>query len=67
MRRWAWLAFGATLLLAVGAQAQTLERVRASGTFKIGFREDAEPFSFKDREAIIGTDDWLERDARYAA
>jgi ABC-type amino acid transport substrate-binding protein len=48
MRRLAWLAFGATLLLAVGAQAQTLERVRASGTFKIGFREDAEPFSFKD-------------------
>jgi ABC-type amino acid transport substrate-binding protein len=36
------------MLLAVGAQAQTLERVRANGTFKIGFREDAEPFSFKD-------------------
>ena len=50
MRRLAWLAFGATLLLAVGAQAQTLERVRASSTFKIGFREDAEPFSFKDRQ-----------------
>ena len=50
MRRLAWLAFGATLLLAVGAQAQTLERVRTSSTFKIGFREDAEPFSFKDRQ-----------------
>jgi hypothetical protein len=41
MRRLAWLAFGATLLLAVGAQAQTLERVRATGTFKLGFREPA--------------------------
>ena len=50
MWRLAWLAFGATLLLAVGAQAQTLERVRASSTFKIGFREDAEPFSFKDTQ-----------------
>ena len=50
MRRLAWLAFGATLLLALGAQAQTLERVRATGTFKIGFREDAEPFSFKDAQ-----------------
>jgi hypothetical protein len=39
MRRLAWLAFNATLLLAVGAQAQTLERVRATGTFRIGFRE----------------------------
>ena len=45
--RLAWLTFGATLLLVAGAQAQTLERVRATGTFKIGFREDAAPFSFK--------------------
>jgi polar amino acid transport system substrate-binding protein/glutamate/aspartate transport system substrate-binding protein len=45
MRR--WLTCCATLLLAAGAQAQTLERVRDSGTFKIGFREDAAPFSFK--------------------
>src|SRR5262245_19664384 len=50
MRRLAWLAFGATLLLAVGAQAQTLERVHASGTFNMGFREDAEPCSFKDSQ-----------------
>jgi ABC-type amino acid transport substrate-binding protein len=48
MRRLAWLTFGATLLLIAGAQAQTLERVRTSGTFKIGFREDAAPFSYKD-------------------
>ena len=47
MRRLAWLTFGAALVLAAGAQAQTLERVRASGTFKIGYREDAAPFSFK--------------------
>jgi ABC-type amino acid transport substrate-binding protein len=48
MRRLAWLTVGATLLLAVGVQAQTLERVQGSGTFKIGYREDAAPFSFKD-------------------
>jgi ABC-type amino acid transport substrate-binding protein len=47
MRRLAWLTFGAALLLAAGAHAQTLERVRASGAFKIGYREDAAPFSFK--------------------
>jgi ABC-type amino acid transport substrate-binding protein len=47
MRRLAWLTFGAALLLAAGAHAQTLERVRATGTFKIGYREDAAPFSFK--------------------
>ena len=37
----------ASLLLAAGAQAQTLERVRESGTFKIGYREDAAPFAYK--------------------
>ena len=31
-----WLTFAAVFLLALGAQAQTLERVRESGTFKIG-------------------------------
>jgi ABC-type amino acid transport substrate-binding protein len=45
--RLAWLTFGAALLLVAGAQAQTLERVRSSGSFKIGFREDAAPFSYK--------------------
>ncbi len=30
------------------AAAQTLEGVRESGVFKIGFREDAAPFSYKD-------------------
>jgi ABC-type amino acid transport substrate-binding protein len=39
----------ALLLLAVGAQAQTLERVRATGTFKIGYRTDAAPFAYKDQ------------------
>ncbi len=32
---------------AAAAQAQTLERVRASGTFKIGYRVDAEPYAYK--------------------
>jgi polar amino acid transport system substrate-binding protein/glutamate/aspartate transport system substrate-binding protein len=35
------------LLLAEGAQAQTLERIRDTGTFKLGYREDAAPFSFR--------------------
>ena len=48
MMRLVWLTFAAVSLLATGGQAQTLERVRETGTFKIGFREDAAPFSFKD-------------------
>jgi ABC-type amino acid transport substrate-binding protein len=47
MPRLAWLTFVATVLLAAGVQAQTLERIRDSGTFRIGYREDAAPFSFK--------------------
>jgi polar amino acid transport system substrate-binding protein/glutamate/aspartate transport system substrate-binding protein len=38
----------ASLLLAAGVQAQTLERVRESGSFKIGYRTDAAPFAYKD-------------------
>jgi len=38
----------AALLLAAGAQAQTLERVRESGAFRIGYRTDAAPFAYKD-------------------
>jgi SAM-dependent methyltransferase len=45
--RTAWLTFGALLWLAASAQAQTLERVRDTGIFKIGYREDAAPFSFR--------------------
>ena len=48
MMRLVWLTFAAVFLLATGAQAQTLERVRETGTFKIGYREDAAPFSFRD-------------------
>jgi polar amino acid transport system substrate-binding protein/glutamate/aspartate transport system substrate-binding protein len=47
MPRLAWLTFAATVLLAAGVQAQTLERIRDTGTFRIGYREDAAPFSFK--------------------
>lgn len=50
----AGLAAAALILLAavagppVAAQAQTLERIRESGTFRIGYREDAAPFAYKD-------------------
>ena len=36
------------LVLASHATAQTLERIAATGVLKIGFREDARPFSYRD-------------------
>jgi polar amino acid transport system substrate-binding protein/glutamate/aspartate transport system substrate-binding protein len=48
MARLVWLTYAAFLLIGVGAQAQTLERIRDTGTFRLGYREDAAPFSFKD-------------------
>ena len=47
MARLVWLTFAATVLVVAGVQAQTLERIRDTGTFKIGYREDAAPFSFR--------------------
>jgi len=47
MARLAWLTMTLMLLPAAWAQAQTLERIRETGTFKLGYREDAAPFSFK--------------------
>ncbi len=45
---WATAAIVAGLLQAASpAFAQTLERISATGVFKIGYREDARPFSFK--------------------
>ncbi len=43
-------ALAALLVLGATAEAQTLERVRSSGTFKIGYREDASPFSYRDAQ-----------------
>ena len=48
MARLAWLTITGILVFAVGAEAQTLERIRDTATFKIGYREDAAPFAFKD-------------------
>ena len=43
-----WLMAAAAVVMVAGAtQAQTLERIKDSGTFKIGYREDALPFSYK--------------------
>jgi len=47
MKRLVILTILAAVSLSTQAMAQTLEQVRSSGVFKIGFREDAEPFSFK--------------------
>jgi ABC-type amino acid transport substrate-binding protein len=46
--RQAWLGLILCALAAAGAQAQTLERIRDSGSFRIGYREDAAPYSHKD-------------------
>lgn len=47
MRRLSGIFFLATFLVLGGASADTLERIRDTGVFKIGYREDAAPFSFK--------------------
>ena len=48
MRRQAWLSLILGVLAAAGAQAQTLDRIRDSGSFRIGYREDAAPYSYED-------------------
>jgi polar amino acid transport system substrate-binding protein/glutamate/aspartate transport system substrate-binding protein len=45
--RHAWIV-AVALVLPLAAQAQTLERIRDSGVLKIGYREDAAPYSYKD-------------------
>ena len=42
--RWLLLA---VLVTTSTAHAATLDRVREDGTFRIGFREDAAPFSYR--------------------
>jgi ABC-type amino acid transport substrate-binding protein len=44
--RHAWIVAGA-LVLPMSVAAQTLERVRDTGVLKIGYREDAAPYSYK--------------------
>ncbi len=49
VRRLIATALAAVVTLgAAAAEAQTLERVRSSGTFTIGYREDAAPFAYQD-------------------
>ena len=48
---------------AIGAMERTLEAIRRDGH---SGALDGEMVSFREREAIIGTDDWLERDKTYA-
>ena len=47
MKRLFILTILAAVSVSTQAMAQTLEEVRKTGVFKIGFREDAAPFSFK--------------------
>lgn len=44
------LSLLATALLALPATAQTLERIRATGELKLGYRTDAAPLSFADAQ-----------------
>lgn len=41
------VAVGGAMLVSVGANAGALDRARDSGIFKIGYRTDAAPYSFK--------------------
>ncbi len=41
------LAVGGALLLSTGANAGALDQVRETGVFKIGYRTDAAPYSYK--------------------
>lgn len=47
MKRWFLLALVGAITFSLPAVAGTLDRVKDSGEFKIGYREDAAPFSFK--------------------
>lgn len=46
MRLFAKTLFLAVLLVSQGAFAQTLDRIKKSGEIKIGYRQDAAPYSF---------------------
>lgn len=48
MRRHACVTLLLSMLAVAGAQAQTLDRIRDDGSFRIGYREDAAPYSYKD-------------------
>jgi polar amino acid transport system substrate-binding protein/glutamate/aspartate transport system substrate-binding protein len=48
MRSTLLLVAASLLLLSGGGQAATLDRVKESNTFRIGYRSDAPPFAFKD-------------------
>ena len=37
-------------LTSQAAAAATLERIRSSGTFRIGYRADAKPYSYQDEQ-----------------
>jgi len=47
------LCAAAFFTLATAAEAATLERIRDSGTIKLGYRDDAAPFSFVDKDKRI--------------
>jgi polar amino acid transport system substrate-binding protein len=42
------LAFGLSLGLAPAAESDTLDKIKAAGKVVLGYREDANPFAFKD-------------------
>src|SRR5262249_11918638 len=46
MRRFMWVIVAAALVVAPAVEAGTLDRVRDTGVFKIGYRTDAPPFSY---------------------
>jgi ABC-type amino acid transport substrate-binding protein len=45
--------FGTALLLSLPAASATLDRIKEAGTITFGYREGAQPFSFKDRQGKV--------------
>lgn len=51
-RRTALFLSAFALLFSVAAQAATLDRIRDSGVIRLGYREDAAPFSYADQAGL---------------
>jgi ABC-type amino acid transport substrate-binding protein len=53
LARHALVALAAAASLAAAAASPTLDRIKATGTLQLAYREGAEPFSFKDRDGRV--------------
>src|SRR5260221_6989755 len=62
-RGWGMAGFAAIALLATGASAQTLERIKERGKIVVGVKADYKPFGFRDPSGkLIGLEPDLAQD-----